>query len=369
MLTIGPDPAHPHGGYAIIVLESDPAASAEISLAIRNSFNEKYLGEAGWQSVKAYFGPYRAEVEDGKAQFVVGTEIVNHIEEYTPITLEIGGQEFSASWPDDIMHGPPAATVGGVSPTPPLAGGDTGPVLVGSARTKEPKANLGGEEDFERDPGTTDPSHQEQPAGAEAAPETAAPEAKSRTPAILGGLGILAVLLAAGAYWYVSQARQPQPAQDPVEPLPLEEPTPAPEPKPVPEPRPVPEPEDLCTTGALRGLAGESHSALIDGLVGCGASVSADAALSLIENGVAEGDPAALMTLGKLYDGEVDIDVLETDIGLTFADNAARAAEYYARARDAGDGVGAEEALGTLCARLAEANDTLSLGAFEDFCE
>ena len=361
MLTIGPDPARPHGGHAIISLDQGEVDGAEVTLSIRNGFNEKYLGEAGWQSVKAYFGPYQLETRDGRAQFVVGTEIVNGIEEYTPLVLEIGGREFTTSWPDDIMPGPSAATIGGVAATPQVQGNDTGPILVGSGRvdgdgeTASPGSEAGDAPETAVE--TTEASGQDE-AQVDAA-------SGSRMPMILGGVLVVAILLGGAAYWYLSQ-NDPPPDPEPVPEEPVEEPVPEPEPEPVPEPVVVADP---CALDALAELAVQGHAVLLEGLTGCGGSVSADTALGLIERGVAADDPVALLTLGQLYDGDVEIDVIETEMGLTFGDNAARAAEYYARARDAGDGVGAAEALATVCGRLGDASDTLSQSAFEDYCQ
>ncbi|MEM9551119.1 MAG: hypothetical protein AAGA05_08090, partial [Pseudomonadota bacterium] len=108
-MMIQPDPAHPRGGYARISFDASAVSDAAVSITLRNSFNDKYLGEGGWQAGKAYFGPYDVTVAGDKAEFVVGTEIVNLVEEYTPLAIGIGDREFETSWPDDIKEGPPAA--------------------------------------------------------------------------------------------------------------------------------------------------------------------------------------------------------------------------------------------------------------------
>jgi hypothetical protein len=60
-------------------------------------------------------------------------------------------------------------------------------------------------------------------------------------------------------------------------------------------------------------------------------------------------------------------------MGLSFADNPARAAEYYARALAAdtasdADPGGAVAALEAVCARLDQLADTLSRGAYDQYC-
>lgn len=351
MLSIKPDPAHPRGGYAVISIDESAMADDTVTLTIRNSFNERYLGEDGWQAGKAYFGPYPVVVDGGRAAFVVGTEIVNLIEEYTPIAIGLGSVEHETSWPDDIMQGPAAATVGGVSPTSPLQDTSSGPTLVGKSRNPGPKdLKLSNVDDtgLVTDPAPPEPVPSEP---LEAGVETAKSKSALVWPIIL----LLIAAIAGGAYWFLTQ-------NEPVASTP-------PEPVVVPEPvQPEPAPEDQCSPAALGSKAGEGYGALLEQLSSCGTAVTADTALGLLEKGVAAEDPAALHALGRMYDQDLVIEVIETDIGLTFGDNPARAVEYYARARDAGDGVGAAEALVQVCERLATSSDTLSQGAFEDFC-
>ncbi|WP_428929769.1 hypothetical protein [Marinibacterium sp. SX1] len=352
MMNIQPDPAHPRGGYARLSLAADAVQTPAVSITLRNSFNEKYLGQKGWQSEKAFFGPYNLEPDGDRVAFVVGTEIVNQVEEYTALVIEIGDQSFEVSWPDDIKQGPPAATVGGVSATPPKASGGTGPNLVGKAKETPPAA----------DTVDTIPEDPPAPPVREAQPETPPPTARIPDPdagparrrtAPIAAVVLLALLAAGAAYWALSR-----PGPEPV--AVVEE-----EPEPVAE---VAAPADPCSEDGLNASTADGYGGLVDQLQACGGAVSADAALGLIELGVDANDPAALATLGRLYDQAVEIAVVETDMGLTFADNPARSAEYYSRAISAGDGVGAAENLAAVCERLSDATDTLSQGARQDFC-
>ncbi|MEM9551901.1 MAG: hypothetical protein AAGA05_12040, partial [Pseudomonadota bacterium] len=289
-----------------------------------------------------------------KAEFVVGTEIVNLVEEYTPLAIGIGDREFETSWPDDIKEGPPAATVGGVSAAPPSQNANTGPNLVGKAKEDPPPEDEETSQDTSDDIGTGVAT-----GGTET--DTTEDEAGRRSPGLMiAGIAIVAALLAGAAYWFLTQENEPVVAES--EEPPVEEP--------VEEPAAVaePAPDNPCSDAALAGVVTEGYGTMLDRLASCGNAVSVDTALGMIETGVDANDPAALAALGRLYDEASVIDGIETNMGLTFADNPARAAEYYSRAVTAGDGVGAAEALTAICERLATATDTLSEGATQDFC-
>lgn len=346
-MIIRPDPAHPRGGYAGIQVGADAVSGPEVSLTLRNSFNDKYLGEDGWQSEKAFFGPYSVRAEGDKAEFVVGTEIVNQIEEYTALVIAVDGREFEVSWPDDIRPGPPAATVGGVSATPPKTSADTGPTLVGKVREEPEPVEA---------PEPEEPTVVDEPeAGAK--PDTdAATLANGKGGSRVGIIALVVLLALAGAgglYWFLTQD-EPVAETEEDEEQETDEIV-------------VPEP-DPCSPDGLNALVTNGYGGLIAGLQACDGLISADDALGLIEQGVDAGDPAALVAMGQLYDGDVDIDIVETRMGLTLTDDPSRAAEYYARAVQAGDGVGAAEALAQVCTGLETATDTLSQGAWQDYC-
>ena len=354
MLTIRPDPAHPRGGYAVIGLDAAKVPGAEVSLTLYNGFNEKYLGEDGWQSEKAFFGPYTVKVDADRAEFVVGTEIVNQVEEYTPLVVAVGEAEFDISWPDDLMPGPPAATVGGVSSAPPKLSGRDGPNLVGKAKDPAPV------EDPVKDPEPPVAVELPDPSENAGKDKTADPQNGSksggRSVGLVVGSAVLALLVAGALWWFLGQG-EPEPVAE----------EPAPEPVPVAETQASP--ADPCSTDGLAAtVADGGYTALLGQLQDCDGAVTADTALGYLEEGVDAGDPAALAALGRLYDDTQDIDVVETRMGLTFADNPAQAAEYYSRAVAAGDGVGAAEALGAVCDRLTGETDTLSRGAVQDYC-
>ncbi|MEM6739416.1 MAG: hypothetical protein AAF646_04820 [Pseudomonadota bacterium] len=339
MLDVRPDPKRPRGGYAIFLVEGGALPAGEVSLTLRNRFNDKYLDASGWQSAKAYFGPYTAEEKGNRIEIVVGSEIVNLVEEYTPVTVGIGEQEFEVTWPDDILPGPPSAIVGGVSPTPPKPGEDGSQKLVGKAQAPaEPK------------PAPVPDTTQEP----ESSPQDGKGDAQGKrlVPVLLGVLAV--ALIGGGIYWYFSQTEVAAPP-----PVAVIEETEEAEPVAALEP---------CSETALAEIAESGFQNLISELGNCATEVSANTAFELLERGIDANDPAAIAAFGRLYDAEELLDIVETTLGLTYSDDPAIAAEYYARAVQAGDGVGAAEALTAVCARLATSSDTLAQGAFEDHC-
>jgi hypothetical protein len=124
---------------------------------------------------------------------------------------------------------------------------------------------------------------------------------------------------------------------------------------------------DPCSDAELAATAGQGFAALGAALRGCGGSVGPDTALGLVEEAVAAGDADALAFFGTLYDSGQTDPVIEEQIGLTLGDSPARAAEYYARARDAGS-TEAEAFLNGVCRTLLLRTDTLSISAREDYC-
>lgn len=334
MIAITPDPAHPRGGYARISIPAADVPEGPISITIRNSFNDKFLGQGGWQAGKAFFGPYDVNASGDRAEFIIGAEVVNLIEEYTALAITIGEREYEISWPDDIMEGPPAATVGGVSVTPHAARGNTGPALVGKAKPDEEVPDTDAVAETTKTPGETGTATQ----AADVPHTTQHSKSSSRTP-LFAGIGLVAVLAVAGAFWYFVLR---------TEPLAL----------------------DTCSDEGLRTAAADSgFASVLETLQTCGTAASEDAAFLLLEDAIDANDALALASMGRLYDQSEQAEVLETDFALSYSDTPPRAAEYYSRAVAAGDGVGAAEALTAICARLLSSSDTLSVRAHQEYCQ
>lgn len=333
MISVKPDPAHPRGGHAELSVPEDKLLGETAQVAVFDNYSERFLGESGWQPVKVMFGPYAVRREGGQAHLVIGPEIVNQIEEYANVKLMVGDAEQDVSWPDDVVPAPGAAKIGGIMGT---KAAEVTAASALSAKMPEP----------EPEPAEVEPIPEPTPAPTVEPVETPAPKGKG---GLIAGLVVVLLLAAALAYWLLATEDTPV--------------TPVAEP--VIAPAPVAEASDPCAADALRAL--EGFAAQSAALRGCAGTASADTALGLVERAAAAGDADALVLFGTVYDGEAMDAVIEDQIGLTFGDEPATAAEYYARAVAAGS-TEASEKLAALCTRMADMTDTLVQGAVTDYC-
>lgn len=355
MLQVRPDESRSAGGYAILSFAGDLPA-AEVTVAIMEVANGKWLApssrddsgriaisDANWQAARHDFGPYKVLRREGRVEVVVGPEIVNKIDGYTNVQISAGTLTGSVAWPEDIVPLEGAAASSGlrvirkkVEVAAPAAA-----VMVAAVEVAEAVVPA------EEDGATSD--H----AGAEA---TEGGTQRKVWPLALGAG--LVVLACAAAAWFLLQPEPPVPQ----EPATVAD---------VPEAEAPTKPEaqvvaDTCSLAALRALEG-GLSTQLAAVATCGNAVTADTLLAVIEDAAAQEDGAALVLFGKLYDPAETDPLAEGAIGLTFGDDPAQAAEYYARAATAG-AADAGERLSRVCAVLADATDTLSQGARDDFC-
>ena len=346
-LTVHPDPQEPAGGFAFLELPEGTLAEDEVTVGVFDAYGERWLarseeegarisiGDARWQSQPFDFGPYRVFRHAGADWVRIGPEIVNKLEEYAPLRIRVGAGDYPATWPDDVPPRAGAAVLGGIRsvskdrPTqePRLAGRAAMPPVPEAEPEPAPP---------------TPPVTRAAPVASRAAQ---APEAARRWPWLLALL--LALAAVGAAAWYLWPQETAEIAT-------------------VPPAVPVAaEGADPCTGAALRALG--DFAAIEEAVRGCGKDVSPDTALALVEEHSAEDDPRALLLLGTLYDGEVEDARIESLIGLTFEPDDARAAEYYARAAEAGSDE-AETRLAATCERLVADRATLAKGALDDYC-
>ncbi|MEM6563979.1 MAG: hypothetical protein AAF665_06020 [Pseudomonadota bacterium] len=331
MIEVKSDPKHPRGGYAQLRLADNAIAGESTQVAVFDNYSERFLGEAGWQPNKVMFGPYSIDRSAGDARIVIGPEIVNQIEEYANVKIWVGDVSQDVSWPDEVAPAPGAARIGGI-----LTAGETArpPESALKAKIAEPEPEMV--------PETETPNEPE----FEPQPEPV-PDGGKRGFLVAALVALLA--LGGAAYWYIAQSDEDT--------------------EPVAQPQstatPVAQSAEPCSAEALRALDG--FPAQLDALRLCGPEASADVTLGLVESAVGNGDATALLLFGTVYDGQVTDSDLEDQIGFTFGDVPATAAEYYARAVEAGSDE-APERLKTLCARMSDMSDTLVQGAFADHC-
>lgn len=314
------DPQHPAGGYAFLELPGGSLPD-QVAVAVQDAYSERWLhpqGDQVWQVQKHSLGSFAVHRHDGADWVRLDPQIVNRLEAYTPLRIEIDGQSYDTLWPDTVAPRAPRAAPGALKVTVPP------PVVVSDVEAKLPP------EDTEHEV------------------ENEVSEVRDEAPVRRYNplwLAVLLILCAAGAAaWYF-----------------LSDPPPTADPAPL---TPVAANAD-CTLTALQGLQG--FDTQIAAVQDCGASVAPDTALTLIEEAAAAANPQALILFGTLYDGDQLAPRIENLTGLTFADDPARAAEYYARAAQAGS-VEAGERLSAVCARLEGSSLTLEKGAFDDFC-
>ncbi len=349
-----PDPQAPHGGRALLSLPEGSIPDGMVEVRVKSGYSQLWLaptenedhmvgvGEANWQPQPHDFGPYPVTREGGRDIVRIGPEIVNKIEEFAPVTIQLDDRSIELNWPDNIMPRVGAALIGGiagVARTLPLD--NQAGRLVGHRQELE-QGNLLEDRGIEEAVGGIDQDTNE---GKEC-DDSERDKKKSLSFGVLGGL-LLALLLALGiGYWFTI----PQGDNVVAEPA-------------LPEPVTV----DPCSLATLSAIPG-GFSAATAALSSCIGQVSAETAFLLIERAAQAGDADALLMLGSLYDPEVTDFVYETSLSVAFADNPALAVEYYSQALDAGSEDAAAR-LSRACDTLGTASDTLSVGAFNDFCQ
>ncbi len=319
------DESHPEGGFAAIRIRGRAIdAGRQPTLTIRHATRQKdsCLGPEGWQSGEHYFHPRTVTVSDGDLILTVGPDIVDEVEEYTPIVLAVPDLGISEDlrWPplltsmeSGFVTGsmartakpPPAAPKPAPPPPmaePPAPEPDAPPIFDAEALLGERKRQLAAEPDPEATAASAWP-----PAPLDQAPETneatlpmgrPAPEPRdsepfgetrdseepARRPAwlwIVGG-AILALIIAvvlAVVFWDSSS----DPAVDPTE---TETPT------------TIRPPDD--TPGFRPSTPAERHL-LADAALEAG---DADAAVPLLRENANAGYGPSMLSLAEYYQDE-----------------------------------------------------------------
>ena len=123
-LVVHPDPQEPAGGYAFFELPKRSLMGELAPVAIFDASGERWLGPAPegavpvepgpWQGDRHSFGPYQVYRHEGADWVRVGPEIVNRLEEYQPLKITVGMEEYSVTWPDDVPPRAGAAALGGI---------------------------------------------------------------------------------------------------------------------------------------------------------------------------------------------------------------------------------------------------------------
>lgn len=332
-LRVHPDPNEPAGGYAFVELPEGSLPDGSVPVSVFDAFGERWLarpgegkGDVHWQSEPVEFGPYEVRRHQGADWVRIGPEIVDRLEEYAALRLVVAGRGHDVIWPDDVPPRARPAVLGALQPVPRLRNDPTEPqTVMADPLPPVPETRADG-----------------LPEAGNVRPERASgPEPATRKNGrLLLALLMIALVVVAGLIWFL------WPADDDA-------------------PRATAK-GDPCSRETLAQTPG-GYGAIIAAIRACGVDVQPDTALSLVEEGAAAGDAAALLLFGTLYDGTALDARIENLTGLTFADDPAQAAAYYARAAGAGSQE-AETRLRDICRRLASSAATLSKGAYDDYC-
>ncbi|MFD3189415.1 hypothetical protein ACFMPD_03965 [Sedimentitalea sp. HM32M-2] len=335
-LSVHPDPQHPAGGYAFLELPAGSLPDAQVTVAVFDAYGERWLapsgepggritvGDGNWQSERIGFGPYEVHRHDGADWVRIGPEIVNKLQEYAPLRIEVDRLSFDIAWPDDVPPRAGAAVLGGLQPVVRKPAEVRSDQLIRSRLPKPPA-----------------PEVEAAPRPASDAALTLAQETR-RGSRLLRNLVLTALLVLALAIWYFWPRDTAPVAKD------------------------AGVRDAACSPAALAAVPG-GFAATADAIRTCGADVPPGVALRLVEEAADRDDADALLLFGTLYDGARLDARIENLIGLTFEDDPAKAAEYYARAVRAG-ATDASKHLAAVCRTLSGANATLAKGAHDDFC-
>jgi hypothetical protein len=335
-LRVVPDPSSPGGGFGYLVAVDTDALEASVHVQVFDTYSGRWLGatedegtvsvgDGNWQSETYSFGPYETQIQGSEVWIRIGPEIVNKIEEYTPLRLTVAGNTADLVWPDNVLPRMAPALVGEIQST-----------TVRSSEVTHLRPELVDE--------TAETDRQFEDV------ETETPEAEepSRTGWLLWSILLATLIAVTGTYFLWPEADTPDGTGIAYEP---DEET---------------ETAVPCSHASI-SKAGGGYLAMETSLRECGSTISANDAIRLLEMGVREGSPDALLLFGKIYDAGKRDELIESTIGLTFEDDPATAAEYYHRAKAAGSPE-AETLLIVTCERLSKLSSTLATGAFDDYC-
>ncbi len=321
-LELHADPQHRAGGYGFLELP-ERSLPETVKIAVQDAYSERWLnpspeqrvtvGEANWQPERHAFGPYQVLRHDGADWVRIGPEIINKIEEYTAVRFEVNGQTHNVVWPDTLSPLAGAAALGGLQVTPQVV-----PVQEPELKSPPPQ------------------EHVEIPV----TKSVSQPKERS-SKRWIWILILLVVLGAAALAWKLFGGEA------------------------TPKAAPLDRSDTACNFETLSALP--DFDARNASMRECGKDISPDVVLRIIEDASKAGNADALLLFGTLYDEDELDPRIEVLIGLTFADDPARAVYYYAQAQAAGSKEAGTRLEGA-CKRLTGSTQTLEKGAFDDFC-
>ena len=331
---IEPDPAHPLGGYALLILP-EGASVGSGRMVLRRRYDDRHLGPGGWQAAPVSLGPFAASPRGGGLAVSLGPQVVAHLEEFDALEIAFeGGDAGSAVWPENVLLPPDAAAAGGLRHEAGSAAESAGAARVGTAPL--PDLAAGGR----AEPPLEVPA---KPAPApEPEPETPPPPppdtpTKSRK-GLLIGLAIAALaVVAALAFVDLDRLRDGM--------------------------FPGEEGHEDCSDAAFAADREGDPAARLERVRRCAgvAGVSPETRLAVVESLLGQL-PDARVVMGRWYDPAHR----EADHSPFDAPAIETAARYYFEAREAG-AADAEALLRDVCGRL-DADDLMQGNAIHLYC-
>lgn len=311
-ISIRPDPACPHGGRALMSVAAAPGT--ELRLSIHDLGSERWLGEDGWQNSECELGPYSVG-PDGHID--LGPNIVDEMEAYMPLEIRVAGESARLSWPEAVLPSPTEArkdgglTVIGTEPYGGSAGtGVLSEEIATSAVPEEPEPH--------EPPEDCELPNIDRQVEFDVVDDEQGANSSNRVLWFVV-LGVLLAALAAALYFGFWK--------DEAEPAAGAAPSVAPESE-------SPDGDQADCSGAAFDAIGEMPiPEQMDFARACGGQAAPEDLLRVLEAGVGAELPEALIVMGELYDPGVSA---SGPLVLTRKDPAI-AAEYYSRARAAGD--------------------------------
>jgi outer membrane biosynthesis protein TonB len=339
-ITVKPDPDHPLGGHALLVVNAR-VPQGPVSVSVTDLFEDRHLGPKGWQQAPVALGPYAAQDEGGTLVVPVGPEIVDQIPEFAALRITVAGVSTELSWPDSVRMSPSHMAGGGIDD---LARKQAEKPKARAPKTEEPK--------------TETVAEPQKPPIIEGEEKVDPPKPPNRLPMILAALLLLAAL-AAGAWWYLGREPAPAPAPEPA-------PVPAPDPAPQPPSPPVISPAPVaagCDPAGLTAAAAKPPAEAFAAVAACGAQGDPETRFRIIERAADAGVAEALAMIGRWYDPAE-----AAAVGSSFTRrDPAQAARYYRDAADRGHAPAAA-LLARACAALRPDQDPTHEIAREQYC-
>lgn len=364
---IEPNPRHPLGGHALIILEA-VSAGQDSEVTILREADGHYLGQHGWQAGATSLRPDAVRVDGGNTILEVGPNFVDQIETYTRIRIELpsSGTRASATWPDDIVPSPGQAKAGAIHS-----------LRREEASPAAPKPRPEPPSEPEEEPADQDADLPVEPPVERDERDDGTDNKGGRT---WLWVAIAAIALAAALGFFLWPKGLDEEADEPTvaetdempapAPAPSEQPAPEPAPAPTPVPAPIPEPPlettAACSQERLRDAIkledAEAIAALTKLFESCGPEDSPDVRFAAVEQAASRGHGPSLFQLGRWYDpafSELEDSPLPP--------LPASAVRYYKQAADLGAD-GAAEALQQICALLTSSADGTEKSAGEVYC-